>query len=79
MNVTLINVGDGNILITEPYVISAVLSCASQAADIPDEQLLVAVFPGIPTAAELFLLPPRNQSDGRKRTEEDLEQVRREI
>uniref|UniRef100_A0A8C2H126 PKD domain-containing protein n=1 Tax=Cyprinus carpio TaxID=7962 RepID=A0A8C2H126_CYPCA len=45
-------------------------------ADIPEEQLLVAVFPGIPTAAELFLLPPRNQSDGRKRTEEDLEQVR---
>uniref|UniRef100_A0A673NJ46 VPS10 domain-containing receptor SorCS3-like n=1 Tax=Sinocyclocheilus rhinocerous TaxID=307959 RepID=A0A673NJ46_9TELE len=45
-------------------------------ADIPEEQLLVAVFPGIPTAAELFLLPSRNQSDGRKRTEEDLEQVR---
>uniref|UniRef100_A0A671PC62 VPS10 domain-containing receptor SorCS3-like n=1 Tax=Sinocyclocheilus anshuiensis TaxID=1608454 RepID=A0A671PC62_9TELE len=44
-------------------------------ADIPEEQLLVAVFPGIPTAAELFLLPPRNQSDGRKRTEEDLEQI----
>ncbi|XP_058627043.1 VPS10 domain-containing receptor SorCS3 isoform X2 [Onychostoma macrolepis] len=46
-----------------------------QVADIPEEQLLVAVFPGIPTAAELFLLPPRNQSDGRKRTEEDLEQI----
>uniref|UniRef100_A0A8C1UJZ9 PKD domain-containing protein n=1 Tax=Cyprinus carpio TaxID=7962 RepID=A0A8C1UJZ9_CYPCA len=44
-------------------------------ADIPEEQLLVAVFPGIPTAAELFLLPPRNQSDGRKQTEEDLEQI----
>uniref|UniRef100_A0A673NH13 VPS10 domain-containing receptor SorCS3-like n=1 Tax=Sinocyclocheilus rhinocerous TaxID=307959 RepID=A0A673NH13_9TELE len=44
-------------------------------ADIPEEQLLVAVFPGIPTAAELFLLPSRNQSDGRKRTEEDLEQI----
>lgn len=50
-----------------------------QVADIPEEQLLVAVFPGIPTAAELFLLPPKNQSDGRKRTEEDLEQVRRKI
>ncbi|XP_016395297.1 VPS10 domain-containing receptor SorCS3-like [Sinocyclocheilus rhinocerous] len=46
-----------------------------QVADIPEEQLLVAVFPGIPTAAELFLLPSRNQSDGRKRTEEDLEQI----
>uniref|UniRef100_A0A8C1UF46 PKD domain-containing protein n=1 Tax=Cyprinus carpio TaxID=7962 RepID=A0A8C1UF46_CYPCA len=40
------------------------------------QQLLVAVFPGIPTAAELFLLPPpRNQSDGRKQTEEDLDQI----
>ncbi|XP_051559211.1 VPS10 domain-containing receptor SorCS3 [Myxocyprinus asiaticus] len=46
-----------------------------QVADVPEEQLLVAVFPGIPTAAELFLLPPRNQSDGRKRSEEDLEQI----
>ncbi|XP_051561251.1 VPS10 domain-containing receptor SorCS3-like [Myxocyprinus asiaticus] len=46
-----------------------------QVADVPEEQLLVAVFPGIPTAAELFLLPPRNQSDGRKRSEENLEQI----
>uniref|UniRef100_A0AAR2KB70 PKD domain-containing protein n=1 Tax=Pygocentrus nattereri TaxID=42514 RepID=A0AAR2KB70_PYGNA len=38
-------------------------------------QLLVAVFPGIPTAAELFLLPSKNQSDARKRNEEDLEQI----
>ncbi|KAA0721962.1 VPS10 domain-containing receptor [Triplophysa tibetana] len=45
------------------------------ATDIPECQLLVAVFPGIPTAAELFLLPPRNQSDGSKRSEEDLEQL----
>uniref|UniRef100_A0A3B3ZD04 PKD domain-containing protein n=1 Tax=Periophthalmus magnuspinnatus TaxID=409849 RepID=A0A3B3ZD04_9GOBI len=27
------------------------------------EQLLVAVFPGVPTAAELFLLPRKNQSE----------------
>ncbi|KAL7845706.1 hypothetical protein AOLI_G00238980 [Acnodon oligacanthus] len=46
-----------------------------QIADIPPEQLLVAVFPGIPTAAELFLLPSKNQSDARKRNEEDLEQI----
>ncbi|XP_066514332.1 VPS10 domain-containing receptor SorCS3 [Hoplias malabaricus] len=46
-----------------------------QIADIPSEQLLVAVFPGIPTAAELFLLPSKNQSDTRKKNEEDLEQI----
>uniref|UniRef100_A0A8B9L9C8 Sortilin related VPS10 domain containing receptor 3 n=1 Tax=Astyanax mexicanus TaxID=7994 RepID=A0A8B9L9C8_ASTMX len=46
-----------------------------QIADIPADQLLVAVFPGIPTAAELFILPNKNQSDARKRNEEDLEQI----
>ncbi|KAK3530442.1 hypothetical protein QTP86_024357, partial [Hemibagrus guttatus] len=46
-----------------------------QIADIPAEQLLVAVFPGLPTAAELFLLPSKNQSDSRKGSEEDLEKI----
>ncbi|XP_076839029.1 VPS10 domain-containing receptor SorCS3 isoform X1 [Brachyhypopomus gauderio] len=46
-----------------------------QIADVPADQLLVAVFPGIPTAAELFLLPSRNQSEGRKKSVEDLEQI----
>uniref|UniRef100_A0A8C5AQF8 PKD domain-containing protein n=1 Tax=Gadus morhua TaxID=8049 RepID=A0A8C5AQF8_GADMO len=39
------------------------------------EQLLVAVFPGVPTAAELFLLPNRNQSHSKKNHEEELERV----
>uniref|UniRef100_A0A3B4Y444 VPS10 domain-containing receptor SorCS3-like n=1 Tax=Seriola lalandi dorsalis TaxID=1841481 RepID=A0A3B4Y444_SERLL len=39
------------------------------------EQFLVAVFPGVPTAAELFLLPHKNQSEGKKKSEEELEQV----
>uniref|UniRef100_G3PV98 PKD domain-containing protein n=1 Tax=Gasterosteus aculeatus aculeatus TaxID=481459 RepID=G3PV98_GASAC len=39
------------------------------------DQLLVAVFPGVPTAAELFLLPHNNQSQGKKKSEEGLEQV----
>uniref|UniRef100_A0A8D3C420 PKD domain-containing protein n=1 Tax=Scophthalmus maximus TaxID=52904 RepID=A0A8D3C420_SCOMX len=39
------------------------------------EQLLVAVFPGVPTAAELFLLPHKNQSEGKKKSEEELEQA----
>uniref|UniRef100_A0A8C8HG41 PKD domain-containing protein n=1 Tax=Oncorhynchus tshawytscha TaxID=74940 RepID=A0A8C8HG41_ONCTS len=39
------------------------------------DQLLVAVFPGVPTAAELFLLPHKNQSEGRKKSEKELEQI----
>lgn len=49
--------------------------CSAQVSDFPDEQLLVAVFPGVPTAAELFLLPHKNQSAGKKKSEEELEQV----
>lgn len=44
-------------------------------SDFPEDQLLVAVFPGVPTAAELFLLPHNNQSQGKKKSEEGLEQV----
>lgn len=44
-------------------------------SDFPEEHLLVAVFPGVPTAAELFLLPHKNQSEGKKKSEEELEQV----
>lgn len=51
-------------------------SALLQVSDFPEEQLLVAVFPGVPTAAELFLLPHRNQSEGKKKSEEELEQVR---
>ncbi|XP_069573922.1 VPS10 domain-containing receptor SorCS3-like [Brachyistius frenatus] len=46
-----------------------------QVTDFPDEQLLVAVFSGVPTAAELFLLPRRNQSEGKKKSEEELERA----
>lgn len=50
-------------------------SVVTQVSDFPEEQLMVAVFPGIPTAAELFLLPRTNQSEGKKKCEEELEQV----
>uniref|UniRef100_A0A669DPF9 Sortilin related VPS10 domain containing receptor 3 n=1 Tax=Oreochromis niloticus TaxID=8128 RepID=A0A669DPF9_ORENI len=46
-----------------------------QVAEFPEEQLLVAVFPGVPTAAELFLLPYKNQSEGKKKSEEALERA----
>lgn len=51
------------------------ISSLSQVSDFPEEQLLVAVFPGVPTAAELFLLPHKNQSVSKKKSEEELEQV----
>uniref|UniRef100_A0A8C9FIU6 PKD domain-containing protein n=1 Tax=Pavo cristatus TaxID=9049 RepID=A0A8C9FIU6_PAVCR len=44
---------------------------------IPDEQILVAVFPGLPTSAELFVLPRKNTTERRKSSEADLEQVRK--
>ena len=52
------------------------VSAVLQVSDFPEEQLLVAVFPGVPTAAELFLLPHKNQSEGKKKSEDELEQVR---
>lgn len=51
------------------------VSTMPQVSDFPAEQLLVAVFPGVPTAAELFLLPNKNQSEDKKKSEEELEQV----
>uniref|UniRef100_A0A8C4S2L0 Sortilin related VPS10 domain containing receptor 3 n=1 Tax=Erpetoichthys calabaricus TaxID=27687 RepID=A0A8C4S2L0_ERPCA len=44
-------------------------------SEFPEERLLVAVFPGVPTAAELFLLPQKNMTEGRKKIESDLEQI----
>ncbi|XP_041123458.1 VPS10 domain-containing receptor SorCS3-like [Polyodon spathula] len=48
-----------------------------QVSDFPEEQLLVAVLPGIPTVAELFLLPLNNLTEERKKNEADLEQISR--
>ncbi|PWA30691.1 hypothetical protein CCH79_00009139 [Gambusia affinis] len=50
-------------------------STHSIVSDFPEDQLLVAVFPGVPTAAELFLLPNKNQSEGKKKSEEELEKA----
>lgn len=46
-----------------------------QVTGVPEDQILVAVFPGLPTSAELFILPPKNLTERRKGNEEDLEQV----
>ncbi|XP_053805018.1 VPS10 domain-containing receptor SorCS3 [Vidua chalybeata] len=47
----------------------------AQVTGIPDEQILVAVFPGLPTSAELFILPHKNTTERRKSSEADLDQV----
>uniref|UniRef100_A0A5F8GHT5 Sortilin related VPS10 domain containing receptor 3 n=1 Tax=Monodelphis domestica TaxID=13616 RepID=A0A5F8GHT5_MONDO len=42
---------------------------------VPEDQILVAVFPGLPTSAELFILPHKNMTERRKGNEADLEQI----
>uniref|UniRef100_A0A8I3W028 VPS10 domain-containing receptor SorCS3 n=1 Tax=Callithrix jacchus TaxID=9483 RepID=A0A8I3W028_CALJA len=42
---------------------------------VPEDQILIAVFPGLPTSAELFILPPKNLTERRKGNEGDLEQI----
>lgn len=46
-----------------------------QVTSIPEEHILVAMFPGLPTSAELFILPPKNVSERRKGSKADLEHV----
>lgn len=46
-----------------------------QATGIPSQHILVAVLPGLPTAAELFVLPYQDANRENKRSTEDLEQV----
>uniref|UniRef100_A0A8C2EGY1 Sortilin related VPS10 domain containing receptor 3b n=1 Tax=Cyprinus carpio TaxID=7962 RepID=A0A8C2EGY1_CYPCA len=47
----------------------------SQVCGFPEDQMLVSVFPGSPTAAELFILPKTNQSEFRSHTEEQLDKM----
>ena len=46
-----------------------------QATGVPGQHILVAVLPGLPTAAELFVLPHQDPAGENKRPAEDLEQV----
>jgi len=52
------------------------INCLYQATGISSKHILVAVLPGLPTSAELFILPYQDATGGNKRTE-DLEQVLR--
>lgn len=47
-----------------------------QVSGVPEEQLLVFLYPGLPTTAELFILPDENSyGEHRKDSEEALETV----
>ncbi|XP_017564317.1 VPS10 domain-containing receptor SorCS3 isoform X1 [Pygocentrus nattereri] len=50
-----------------------VTATLSQVCVFPEERLLVSVFPGSPTAAELFILPEKNYS--KPRAEEQLDKM----
>lgn len=60
-------------------IFPAGLTCSSvslpQATGVPGPHILVAVLPGLPTAAELFVLPYQDPAGEHKRSAEDLEQV----
>ncbi|KAM7171025.1 VPS10 domain-containing receptor SorCS1 [Macrochelys suwanniensis] len=46
-----------------------------EATSISSKHILVAVLPGLPTSAELFILPYQGATGENKRTAEDLEQI----
>lgn len=46
-----------------------------QATGISSKHVLVAVLPGLPTSAELFILPYQDATGEKKRTAANLEQV----
>ncbi|XP_069467857.1 VPS10 domain-containing receptor SorCS1-like isoform X3 [Ambystoma mexicanum] len=46
-----------------------------EATGVNGKQILVAVFPGLPTSAELFILPHRDATGESRRTVGDLEQI----
>uniref|UniRef100_A0A8D1U601 Sortilin related VPS10 domain containing receptor 1 n=1 Tax=Sus scrofa TaxID=9823 RepID=A0A8D1U601_PIG len=46
-----------------------------EATGVPGQHILVAVLPGLPTAAELFVLPYQDPTGENKRSAEDLEQI----
>ncbi|XP_021254219.1 VPS10 domain-containing receptor SorCS1 [Numida meleagris] len=46
-----------------------------EATGISSKHILVAVLPGLPTSAELFILPSQDATGENKRTAEDLEQI----
>lgn len=58
-------------------VIHACVILSAQVSGVPEEQLLVFLYPGLPSTAELFILPDENTSNEHKKSsEEAVETVR---
>uniref|UniRef100_A0A803K046 PKD domain-containing protein n=1 Tax=Xenopus tropicalis TaxID=8364 RepID=A0A803K046_XENTR len=55
--------------------ISRVIKRALVSVSVDGQQILVAVLPGFPTSAELFILPHQQQPGGNKKNSQDLVQV----
>ncbi|XP_034040761.1 VPS10 domain-containing receptor SorCS3 [Thalassophryne amazonica] len=50
-----------------------VRTALSQMSGVPEEQLLVSLYPGLPTSAELFILPDKHTASDHKRRNEELQ------
>lgn len=58
----------------------AFVVASPQVSGVPEEQLLVFLYPGLPTTAELFILPDENShGEHKKDSEEALETVNKEV
>lgn len=56
----------------------AFVVASPQVSGVPEEQLLVFLYPGLPTTAELFILPDENShGEHKKDSEEALETVKK--
>lgn len=57
------------------HTVSVSIISLCQATGISSKHVLVAVLPGLPTSAELFILPYQDATGEKKRTAANLEQV----
>lgn len=58
----------------------AFVVASPQVSGVPEEQLLVFLYPGLPTTAELFILPDENSpGEHKKDSAEALETVKKKI
>lgn len=63
----------------ELFSLVLLLPSCSQATGVGEDQLLVTVLPGLPTAAEFFLLPDKLLTEGKaEKTSAHLDQVRQQ-
>uniref|UniRef100_A0A8P4KNQ7 Sortilin related VPS10 domain containing receptor 3b n=1 Tax=Dicentrarchus labrax TaxID=13489 RepID=A0A8P4KNQ7_DICLA len=52
-----------------------VRTALSQVSGVPEDQLLVSLYPGLPSTAELFILPDEHASSEHKRSSEEISDI----